>query len=77
MKKLAIGIICFMIMILTCSFSYKLASYYSVDVRTVKEDGHKYVIATVNETSTGHVATSACDIAIIHSEACPCRKNKK
>ena len=67
MKKLVIGIISFLIVILMCSFSYKVGQN-SVEVKTVYEDGHKYVVATIYNNA------NACGIAMVHSEACSCHK---
>lgn len=69
MKKLVIGIIFFLIMILTCSFSYK-AGLNNVEIKTLYEDNHKYVVATIYNKATGN----CCGISIVHSEACSCHK---
>lgn len=68
MKNILIGFISCLAIILMCSYSYKINGN-TVDVRTVYEDGHKYVVATM---SNGHANSSG--ISIVHSANCHCIK---
>lgn len=63
-KSFIIGfVLCLLIILFSSSYSYRISSH-NVDVRTVIEDGHKYVVA----------AHSNGGVSIIHSESCYCKK---
>lgn len=70
-SKILIGFLLGVFIFVLCSYTYKV-NRNEVDVRTVYEDGHKYVVASM--TNTGYPETSG--VSIVHSANCPCLKNK-
>ena len=55
---------------LFCSWTYNVnKNMTTVDVRTINEGGHSYVVTTASN-KTG----SSCSVAIVHSEACSCKR---
>ncbi len=71
MKNILIGFISCLMIILMCSYSYRV-HFNTVNVRTVSEDGHKYVVATM----TNEVSSKTSGISIVHSANCYCLKKK-
>ena len=71
-KKLVIGFILGILLIGLCSSTFQYGATH-VSVKTVVEDGHKYVVATT--TCNGMVRPGG--VSIIHSEACPCKNHIK
>lgn len=63
-------LICILLFLLCSSYSYRINNN-DVDIKTIYEDGHKYVVATMSSHNNG----ASSGISIIHSENCPC-KNK-
>lgn len=68
-KKLLLGIVVTALFFLFCSMTFKV-NHNQADIRTITEEGHKYVVAVI--TNAG--SSNAAGISIIHSEACPCKK---
>ena len=68
-NKILVGFILASTLFLLCSYTYRV-NHNDVDVITVYEDGHKYVVATMTNSSS----TTALGISIVHSENCPCKK---
>lgn len=67
-KKFFIGLLVGIAIFLLCSWSYRL-KFADVDVRTINEGGHKYVVTTATN-NTG----SSCSVAIVHSAECSCNR---
>ena len=67
-NKILVGFILASALFLFCSYTYRV-NHNDVDVRTVYEDGHKYVVATM----TNSISSDASGISIVHSENCPCK----
>lgn len=44
-----------------------------VSVKTIYEDGHKYVVAYSGVTNT---SSRPSGVSIVHSEACTCKRHK-
>lgn len=70
MKNILIGFISCLFIIFLCSYTFKVG-YTNVNVRTIYEDGHKYVVAT-----TYFDSQSRGGVSIIHSHNCQCLKSK-
>lgn len=68
-NKILVGFILASTLFLLYSYTYRV-NYNDVDVRTVYEDGHNYVVATITNSSSSTIST----ISIVHSENCPCLK---
>ena len=68
-NKILVGFILSSALFLLSSYTYRV-NHNDVDVRTVYEDGHKYVVATMSNS----VSSQASGISIVHSENCPCKK---
>lgn len=68
-NKILVGFILASTLFLLSSYTYRV-NHNDVDVRTVYEDGHKYVVATMSNS----VSSQASGISIVHSENCPCKK---
>ena len=54
---------------LFCSWSFNVGKN-QVDIRTITEDGHKYVVATMTSTTNNGLGS----VSIVHSEACSCKR---
>ena len=72
MEKISRVAILFILACALCSYTTYRVMNNDVDVRTVWEDGHKYVVATIGS----HNNTAVSGISITHSEACPCKKRQ-
>ena len=72
MKKFILGFISCICIVVLCSYTSFKVNYTDFGVRTVLEDGHKYVVAYSFYNSGG----KSSSISICHSEACQCLKNK-
>jgi hypothetical protein len=70
MKKMLIGFIAAMVLVLTCSFSYRVCTSY-VDVKCCWVENHKYVVASTCVTSMERPG----GVAIVHAESCPCKRH--
>ena len=70
-NKVLAGFILAFLLTALCSYTYRV-HLNEVDVRTVYEDGHKYVVASM----TNQYGSNASGVSIIHSANCPCLKNK-
>ena len=68
-NKILVGFILASTLFLLYSYTYRV-NYNDVDVRTVYEDGHKYVVATITNSSSSTIS----GISIVHSENCSCLK---
>ena len=68
-NKILVGFILASTLFLLYSYTYRV-NHNDVDVRTVYEDGHKYVVATITNSSSSTIS----GISIVHSESCPCLK---
>ena len=68
-NKILVGFILASTLFLLYSYTYRV-NYNDVDVRTVYEDGHKYVVATITNSSSSTIS----GISIVQSENCPCLK---
>lgn len=68
-NKILVGFILASTLFLLYSYTYRV-NYNDVDIRTVYEDGHKYVVATITNSSSSTIS----GISIVHSENCPCLK---
>ena len=67
--KFLLGLLFASVLFLFCSYTYRVNNN-DVDVRTVYEDGHKYVVATMTNKTNSSVGS----VSIVHSENCPCKK---
>jgi len=73
MKKFAIIVLCIICMSLITSAYTNIRKYGgNIEVKTIYEDGHKYVIAYQYVNNMERPG----GIDIEHSAACPCLKNK-
>ena len=72
MKKFILGFISCICIVVLCSYTSFKVSYTDFGVRTVFEDGHKYVVAY----SSYDGGATGSSISICHSAACQCLKNK-
>ena len=73
MKKFVIIVLCIICMSLIISvYTVIKRSYSNIDVKTIYEDGHKYVIAYQYVNTMERPG----GVDIEHSAACPCLKNK-
>lgn len=70
-NKVLVGFILASLLFLLCSYTYRV-HLNDVDIRTVYEDGHKYVVASMTNQS----GSNASGVSIIHSANCPCLKSK-
>lgn len=70
-SKILIGFLLGVFIFVLCSYTY-MVNHNEVNVRTVYEDGHKYVVATMTHAAD----CRASGVSIVHSANCPCLKNK-
>ena len=68
-NKILVGFILASTLFLLYSYTYRV-NHNDVDVRTIYEDGHKYVVATITNSSSSTIS----GISIVHSENCSCLK---
>ena len=68
-NKILVGFILASTLFLLYSYTYRV-NHNDVDVRTIYEDGHKYVVATITNSSSSTIS----GISIVQSENCPCLK---
>jgi hypothetical protein len=69
-NKVLAGFIMALVLFLLCSYVSYTVNGCKVDVRTVHEDGHMYVVATLTNPATSHPG----GVSIVHSENCPCKR---
>lgn len=70
-KSFLIGFILGVAAFLLCAYTSYKVNFNEVYVKTVVEESHKYVVATITNTSS----STPAGVSIIHSENCWC-KNK-
>lgn len=68
-SKILIGFLMGICVFALCSYTYRV-SHNDVNIRTVYEEGHKYVVATMTNSST----STPSGVSLVHSANCPCIK---
>lgn len=68
-KSFLIGILVGVLAFILCAYTSYKVGIHEVQVKTITEDGHKYVVSTITNSNSTN-----CGISIVHSEACWCKK---